>query len=40
MTLLRDPFSQKPYVGFYVCKRLGGCLLNDQAVKLLKVSMT
>ena len=34
--VVRDPFSNKPYVGFYTTKRLGGCVLNSEAIKLLK----
>ena len=34
--VIRDPFSNKPYVGFYTTKRLGGCVLNSEAIKLLK----
>lgn len=34
--VIRDPFSNKPYVGFYTTKRLGGCLLNSEAIKLIK----
>lgn len=34
--VLRDPFTNKPYVHFYTTKRTGGMLLNDQAIKLLK----
>jgi HK97 family phage major capsid protein len=36
--ILRDPFSKKPYVLFYVTKRVGGGLLDSAAIKLLKVS--
>lgn len=36
--ILRDPFSKKPYVLFYVTKRVGGGLLDSTAIKLLKVS--
>lgn len=34
--VLRDPFSNKPYVAFYITKRVGGSLLNSEAIKLLK----
>lgn len=34
---LRDPFSAKPYVQFYTTKRVGGDLLNFEAIKLLKL---
>lgn len=35
--VLRDPYSQKPNVQFYATKRVGGALVNDAAVKLLKI---
>jgi HK97 family phage major capsid protein len=34
--ILRDPYSNKPFVGFYATKRVGGCVLNAEAIKLLK----
>ena len=34
--ILRDPFSNKPYVHFYATKRLGGALINSEAIKLMK----
>ena len=33
----RDPYTNKPYVGFYTTKRVGGMLVDNQAVKFLKV---
>ena len=36
--VLRDPFSNKPYVGFYTTKRVGGKLANSEAIKLLKIA--
>ena len=33
---LRDPYSSKPYVEFYTTKRVGGDVLNFEAIKLLK----
>jgi HK97 family phage major capsid protein len=33
--VLRDPFSAKPYVEFYATKRVGGDVLNFDAVKLI-----
>ena len=38
--VLRDPFSSKPNVMFYVTKRLGGMLQNSEAIKLLKFSVS
>ena len=37
---LRDPYSNKPYVGFYVTKRVGGMVVNSEAIKVLKFSTT
>ena len=34
--ILRDPYSAKPYVLFYVTKRVGGAVQNFDAIKLLK----
>lgn len=36
--VIRDPFSNKPYVGFYTTKRLGGSVVNSEAIKFLKFS--
>lgn len=36
--VLRDPFSNKPYVHFYTTKRTGGAVVNFEAVKLMKFS--
>jgi predicted phage gp36 major capsid-like protein len=38
--VLRDPYSQKPYVVFYTTKRVGGGVQNFNAIKLLKFSAT
>src|SRR5213075_1991117 len=35
-TILRDPFTNKPYVHFYATKRIGGQVVNSEAIKLLK----
>lgn len=37
-TVLRDPFTNKPYVHFYTTKRVGGAVSNFEAIKLLKCS--
>ena len=37
-TILRDPYSNKPYVQFYATKRVGGQLLDSDAIKLLKIT--
>lgn len=36
--LLRDPYTNKPFVGFYMTKRVGGFLVDSQAIKVLKFS--
>ncbi|WP_316858038.1 phage major capsid protein [uncultured Cohaesibacter sp.] len=38
LSILRDPFSAKPYVLFYVTKRVGGGVQDFDAIKLLKFS--
>ena len=35
--VLRDPFTNKPYVMFYTTKRVGGFLADSNALKILKV---
>lgn len=35
-SILRDPFSNKPFVHFYAVKRIGGAVANSEAIKLLK----
>ncbi len=37
--VLRDPFTDKPYINFYTTKRVGGMLVDSEAIKLLKVSI-
>ena len=34
--ILRDPFTNKPFVHFYATKRVGGQVSNSEAIKLLK----
>lgn len=36
--VLRDPYTNKPNVGFYTTKRVGGMLTDSQAVKVLTLS--
>jgi HK97 family phage major capsid protein len=36
--ILRDPYSNKPFVGFYATKRVGGAVANSEAIKLLKIA--
>ena len=38
--VLRDPFTAKPYVLFYVTKRVGGGVQNFDAIKLLKFGVS
>ncbi|MDF1835217.1 MAG: phage major capsid protein, partial [Alteraurantiacibacter sp. bin_em_oilr2.035] len=35
--VLRDPFTNKPFVHFYATKRIGGQVLDSSAIKLLKI---
>jgi len=35
---LRDPYSAKPYVEFYTTKRVGGDVVNFEAIKLIEFS--
>jgi len=34
--ILRDPYSNKPFVNFYATKRVGGCVANSEAIKVMK----
>lgn len=36
--VLRDPFTAKPYVKFYTTKRVGGGVVNFEAIKLMEFS--
>ncbi len=36
--ILRDPFSNKPFVHFYATKRIGGQVSNSEAIKVMKFS--
>jgi HK97 family phage major capsid protein len=38
-TILRDPYTNKPFVNFYATKRIGGQVLDSDAIKLLKISL-
>lgn len=38
MRVLRDPYSNKPYVMFYSTKRVGGAVTDSNAIKVLKVA--
>ena len=37
--MLRDPFTNKPYVGFYTTKRVGGMVVNSEAIKLVRFAV-
>ncbi len=39
-SILRDPFSNKPFVHFYASKRVGGALVNSDAIKLMKFAVS
>ena len=36
--ILRDPFTNKPFVNFYATKRVGGQVLDSDAIKLLRIA--
>ncbi|PVE59304.1 phage major capsid protein [Arthrobacter sp. TPD3018] len=36
--ILRDPYSNKPFVSFYATKRVGGCVADSAAIKLMKIA--
>jgi HK97 family phage major capsid protein len=36
--ILRDPYTEKPFVKFYATKRVGGDVINFEAIKLLKLA--
>lgn len=38
--MLRDPYTDKPNVKFYTTKRVGGDVVNFDAVKLMKFATT
>ena len=38
-SILRDPFTNKPFVHFYATKRIGGQVLDSDAIKLLKIAV-
>ena len=38
--ILRDPYTNKPFVNFYATKRIGGCVANSEAIKLLKFAVS
>jgi HK97 family phage major capsid protein len=40
ISILRDPYVNKPFVHFYATKRVGGVLSNSEAIKVMKVALT
>lgn len=36
--LLRDPYTNKPFVNFYATKRVGGGVLDPNAIRLLRIA--
>jgi len=38
--ILRDPYSNKPFVNFYATKRIGGCVTNSEAIKLMRFAVS
>ena len=38
--VLRDPYSHKPFVHFYATRRVGGAVINSEAIKLLKFGVS
>ncbi|MCP1289829.1 phage major capsid protein [Chromobacterium sp. S0633] len=36
--VLRDPYSNKPFIGFYTTKRVGGGVMDSKAIKLMKIA--
>ena len=37
--ILRDPYTNKPFVHFYATKRVGGMVSNSEAIKLMKFAV-
>ncbi|MFN4134294.1 MAG: phage major capsid protein [Novosphingobium sp.] len=37
-TILRDPYTNKPYVQFYATRRVGGQVMDSDAIKLLRIA--
>ena len=38
--VLRDPYSHKPFVHFYATRRVGGAVINSEAIKLMKFGIS
>jgi HK97 family phage major capsid protein len=39
-SVIRDPFTNKPFVQFYATKRIGGTVSNSEAIKLMKFGVS
>lgn len=39
-SILRDPYTNKPFVNFYATKRVGGTVTNSEAIKLMKFALS
>src|SRR3546814_9710153 len=39
-SILRDPFTNKPFVHFYAVKQVGGAVANSEAIKLMKFAVS
>lgn len=39
LRILRDPFTEKPFIKFYTTRRVGGEVVNYDAIKLLKLAV-
>ena len=37
VSMLRDPYSIKPYILFYITKRVGGAVVNPDAIKMIRI---
>ena len=38
--ILRDPYTNKPFVNFYATRRIGGQVLDSDAIKLMKIAVS
>jgi HK97 family phage major capsid protein len=38
--VIRDPFTNKPYIGFYTTKRVGGAVIDSEAIKVAKFAVS
>ena len=34
INIMRDPYTEKPFVKFYAVKRVGGDVVNQEAIKI------